>query len=151
MPGLKLEDMEFVSLPIQQSREAACELTARLESGPPGLLYTRPAGCAVNHLPADSRLPTPLRCSCPPQNLLHAAVLPILFDTVSALGHLALPAHRSPQSGLPHSNSDTLFIWHLTCTRCSPLGRRENSKKRNCNTVKGKINYCKNRISRWYL
>lgn len=48
--------MEFVSLPIQQSREAACELTARLESGPPGSLYTHPAGRAVNHLPADSRL-----------------------------------------------------------------------------------------------
>lgn len=31
---LKPKDMEFVSLPIQQSQGAVCELTALLESGP---------------------------------------------------------------------------------------------------------------------
>lgn len=34
LPMLKPEDMEFVSLPIQQSQGAACEPTALLESGP---------------------------------------------------------------------------------------------------------------------
>lgn len=36
LPVLKPEDMEFVSLPILPSQEAACELTALLESGPQG-------------------------------------------------------------------------------------------------------------------